>query len=139
MLKINEEYIDTVIDKISEETNAQISKEYLNMASQGRIHPTDITAWYDNFPSHSVTITDNGISTAMDFSTVTLDWIYADMTEEYARENYSYLPMSNVNDEGRVYAVVGINICFYASERNISEQQLTLPEPTTSEDSSSVY
>lgn len=135
---INEQYIDTVIDKISEETNAQISKEYLNMASQGRILPIDITEWYDDLPSHSVTITDNGSTTTMDFSTVTLDWLYADMTEEYAKENYSYLPMSDVNDEGRVYALVGINLTFHASGSSSAEQLLTPPPLTASDDSSSV-
>ncbi|MGN0623276.1 MAG: FecR domain-containing protein [Oscillospiraceae bacterium] len=135
---INEQYIDTVIDKISEETNAQISKEYLNMASQGRILPTDITEWYDDLPSHSVTITDNGSTTTMDFSTVTLDWLYADMTEEYAKENYSYLPMSDVNDEGRVYALVGINLTFHASGSSSAEQLLTPPPLTASDDSSSI-
>lgn len=138
MLKINEQYIDTVIDKISEETNAQMSKEYLNMLSQGSILPMDITEWYNDFPDRSVTINDNGSSTTMDFSTVTLDWVYADMTEEYAKENYSCLPMSDVNDEGRVYAVVGVNLTFHVSEGSSPEQLLTPPPQIASDDSSSV-
>lgn len=111
---INEDFIDTVIDKIAEETNKAMTKDYLNSLASGRMLETDITDWYKDFASRTVVITDTDIEYRFNFQKVTLDWIYADMTEEYANENCGYLPLSDVDAEGRVYGVVGIIISFSA-------------------------
>lgn len=112
MQKINEEFIDTVIDKIAAETNKKMTKDYLNLLASGRMLETDITDWYKDFASHNVVITDTDTEYRFDFKKVTLDWIYADMTEDYANENCGHLPLSDVNAEGQVYGVVGIYISF---------------------------
>lgn len=113
MLKINEEYIDTVADRIMEAASAEVTADYLNNSVMSR-EPIDITDWYRDFASRTAVINDNGSDYTVEFKRVTLDWLIADMTAEYAAENYSCLPVSDVNAEGRVYCLTGINITFFA-------------------------
>ncbi|MGN0579132.1 MAG: FecR domain-containing protein [Ruminiclostridium sp.] len=127
MLRINEEYIDTVSDRIMEAASAEVTADYLNNSGVMSREPMDITDWYRDFASRTAVINDNGSDYTVEFKRVTLDWLIADMTAEYAAENYSCLPMSGVNAEGRVYCLTGINITFSADNYSPAPELLTPP------------
>lgn len=111
-MQINAEFIDTVTDKIKEDVDSFMGDDFLPPQ-----HIFDITDWYKDLASRTVTITDTDKEYTFEFTKVELSYIYSDMTVEYANEYYGNIPLKNITADGeRGMAITGVNITFYSEK-----------------------
>lgn len=136
--EINGSYIEPYMDSIQNTLDNSIDDHFFEGCASGSGSILiDITHWYKNTDSRFITVKDGDYSDTIEFSRAVFQFIISDMSEEYAAENAAYLLHSGVMD-GRVYAVSGIMITFYAENDSATAEPIELTVITLPQTSDSV-